>query len=149
LVANEGEDGLFLDIDGCSHLFGGEGAMREELLARLSSQGLSVRAGLASTPCAAWAAARFSMPTIDAGKEAGALAPLPLAALRIGPQARGGLESVGLKTVGAVMRAPRAPLARRFGRELLARIDQATGMIEEAISPRLPVAPLAAERHLA
>src|SRR5690606_27367764 len=43
----------------------------------------------------------------------------------------------------------RAPLARRFGRQLLERLDQATGWIDEPISPRLAVAALSAERRLA
>ena len=60
LVALDGPDGLFLDITGCAHLFGGEEAMLDELLPRLFQQGFAVRAGLASTPGAAWAAARFS-----------------------------------------------------------------------------------------
>ncbi|TKD04570.1 MAG: DNA polymerase Y family protein, partial [Mesorhizobium sp.] len=47
-----------------------------------------------------------------------------------------------------VMTAPRAPLARRFGVSLLLRLDQALGRLEEAVSPRLPVAPLSVERHL-
>ncbi|RUX69813.1 DNA polymerase Y family protein, partial [Mesorhizobium sp. M2A.F.Ca.ET.040.01.1.1] len=59
------------------------------------------------------------------------------------------LESVGLRTAGAVMAAPRAPLARRFGATLLLRLDQALGRLDEAVSPRLPVAPLSVERHLA
>ncbi|MFC6490627.1 DUF6504 family protein, partial [Nitratireductor sp. GCM10026969] len=41
------------------------------------------------------------------------------------------------------------PLARRFGAGLLTRLDQALGRAEEAISPRLPVPPLSAERQLA
>ncbi|MBZ0161648.1 MAG: DNA polymerase Y family protein, partial [Notoacmeibacter sp.] len=41
------------------------------------------------------------------------------------------------------------PLARRFGRGLLLRIDQALGHVDEPVSPRLPVAALSAERNLA
>ncbi|MGO4843202.1 DNA polymerase Y family protein, partial [Rhizobiaceae sp. 2RAB30] len=48
-----------------------------------------------------------------------------------------------------IMASPRAPLARRFGKGLLIRLDQALGLLDEAISPRLPVADLSAERHLA
>jgi protein ImuB len=148
LVALDGADGLFLDITGCAHLFGGEKAMLDDLLARLFHQGFGVRTGLASTPGAAWAAARFSLPPIAPGDEADRLAPLPLAALRLPIETRSGLESVGLRTAGVIMTSPRAPLARRFGRELLVRLDQALGRIDEAISPRLPVAALSAERHL-
>jgi len=95
LVALEGTEGLFLDITGCAHLFGNEEAMREDILHRLAGQGFDARAGLASTPGAAWAAARFGLHTIVPGEEAGALAPLPLAALRIDGETRTGLESVG------------------------------------------------------
>src|SRR5690606_8992420 len=56
---------------------------------------------------------------------------------------------VGLRTVGAVKAAPRAPLARRFGKALILRLDQALGHIEEALSPRLAVPELSAERRLA
>jgi len=150
LVAIDAEDGLFLDITGCAHLFGGERAMQDEILTRFFQQGFDVRAGLASTPGAAWAAARFHGDCIIAGGEEEALlAPLPLSALRIAPETRASLESVGLRTAGAVMAAPRAPLARRFGATLLLRLDQALGRLDEAVSPRLPVAPLSVERHLA
>ncbi|CDX62825.1 Protein ImuB [Mesorhizobium plurifarium] len=150
LVAIDAEDGLFLDVTGCTHLFGGERAMQDEILTRFFQQGFDVRAGLASTPGAAWAAARFHGDRIVAGGEEEALlSPLPLSALRIAPETRTGLESVGLRTAGAVMAAPRAPLARRFGASLLLRLDQALGRLDEAVSPRLPVAPLSVERHLA
>ncbi|MDX8453695.1 DNA polymerase Y family protein [Mesorhizobium sp. VK9D] len=150
LVAIDAEDGLFLDVTGCTHLFGGERAMQDEILTRFFQQGFDVRAGLASTPGAAWAAAHFHGDRIVAGGEEEALlAPLPLSALRIAPETRASLESVGLRTAGAVMAAPRAPLARRFGATLLLRLDQALGRLDEAVSPRLPVAPLSVERHLA
>ncbi|WP_292594987.1 DNA polymerase Y family protein, partial [Mesorhizobium sp.] len=150
LVAIDAADGLFLDVTGCTHLFGGERAMLDDILSRFFHQGFDVRAGLAATPGAAWAAARFSGDRIvPGGEEEALLAPLPLAALRIEPEIRASLESVGLRTAGAVMAAPRAPLARRFGRSLLLRLDQALGRLDEAVSPRLPVAPLSVERHLA
>ncbi len=150
LVALDGEDGLFLDITGCAALFGGERAMLDDMLARFFHQGFDVRAGIASTAGAAWAAARFcGERLVERGEEEALLSPLPLAALRIGADVRGSLESVGLRTAGAVMSAPRAPLTRRFGRELLMRLDQALGRLEESISPRLPVPSLSVERQLA
>jgi len=41
LVAIDGSDGLFLDITGCVHLFGGEEKMMQDILSRLSRQGLT------------------------------------------------------------------------------------------------------------
>lgn len=149
LVAIEGEDGLFLDIAGCAHLFGGEKSMLDDVLARLFDQGFYVRGGLASTPGAAWAAARFALPPVECGREEEALAPLPLAVLRLPAACRDGLQGVGLRTAGAVFGAPRAPLVRRFGRIVVERIDQALGSSDEPVSPRLPVAALSVERHLA
>lgn len=150
LVAIDGNDGLFLDITGCAHLFGGERALMKDLLARLFHQGFEARAGLASTPGAAWAAARFRSPAVIApGAEAELLAPLPLTALRLDAGTIAGLKSVGLRTAAMVMDAPRAPIVRRFGRQVILRLDQALGAIDEAISPRLPVPPLSVERPLA
>lgn len=149
LVALDGTDGLFLDITGCSHLFGGERSMLDDVLSRFPHQGIDVRAGIASTAGAAWAAARFHGDAIVAcGDEAEMLAPLPLAALRIEAGTRASLESVGLRSIGTVMAAPRAPLARRFGKSVLLRLDQALGHIDETLSPRLPVPALSAERRL-
>ena len=151
LVALDGADGLFLDITGCAHLFGDEEAMLDGMLARFFEQGFHARAGLASTPGAAWAAARFSTghALLQEGDEQSFLENLPLAALRLEAATIASLESVGLRTVGPVAAAPRAPLARRFGAMLLLRLDQALGRIEEVISPRLPVPPFSVERHLA
>jgi protein ImuB len=151
LVALDVPDGLFLDISGCAHLFGGEQGMLSDLMARFHEQGFAVRAAIASTPGAAWAAARFaSAPlVIDKGAEAPVLAPFALAALRLDAETLAGLAKVGLKTVRQLVDAPRAPLARRFGRQCLLRLDQALGAVEEAISPRLPVPALSAERRLA
>lgn len=152
LVALNGDDGLFLDISGCAHLFGGEDAMLEEIVRRLTHQGFDTRAALASTPGMAWAAARFCGGrdrNVAPGEEAHVMARLPLTALRLEEKTRSGLESVGLRHVGALLGAPRAPLARRFGRMLITRIDQALGLADEVISPRLPVAPLSIERRLA
>lgn len=150
LVALDPPDGLFLDVTGCTHLFGGEQALLDDVFGRFSSLGFDVRAGVAATPGMAWAAARFrSGALIPAGTEADHLAPLPLAALRIDRATRTRLEGLGLYTAGAMMKLPRGPLARRFGRHLLQRLDQALGRLEEAISPRLPASPLSVERRLA
>lgn len=150
LVALDGEDGLFLDITGCTHLFGGERRLLEDVCARLLDQGFETRCGIASTPGAAWAAARFANGAVVAqGEEESLLAPLPLASLRLDREICESLKSVGLRRVGAILDAPRAPLVRRFGKAVTLRLDQALGLVEEAVSPRLPVPPLSVERHLA
>ena len=42
---------------------------------------------------------------------------LPLAALRLAPETVAALDRVGLKRIGQIVGAPRAPLAARFGRD--------------------------------
>lgn len=124
--------------------------MVADLVFRLVQQGFCACAGLASTPGAAWAAARFGGGRIIApGEEEEFLAALPLASLRLDASVCASLESVGLRTIGAVLSAPRAPLTRRFGRGVVGRLDQALGLVEEAISPRFPPPPLSVERQLA
>src|SRR5690606_5498619 len=88
LVALDGTDGLFLDVTGCAHLFGGEEALLDGMLASFFEQGFRTRAALGPTPGAAWAAARFSLPgkILQEGEERSFLESLPLFVLRLGPE---------------------------------------------------------------
>lgn len=150
LVAFDGADALFLDITGCCYLFGGEEALVAEMTHRFHEQGFDARIAVAATAGTAWAIARFhGDAVVPAGHEAQWLRPLPLAALRLDRAVCAALEGVGLRTVGAVMAAPRAPVARRFGKTPVLRLDQALGALDEALSPRMPVPELSAERHFA
>jgi protein ImuB len=72
---------------------------------------------------------------------------LPIAALRVDAEIVAGLKVAGLTCVGDLARRPRAPFAARFGKELLLRLDQALGRVEEPISPRLPVPAAMAEQR--
>ena len=150
LVALDGGNGLFLDITGAAHLFGGEEALVADLVARLTAQGFFARAAIADTPGAASAAARFTdVAVVAAGGAPALLTPLPLAALRLDRDTVFAMERVGLKTIGQIVGAPRAPLATRFPLRLLQRLDQAFGIDEEAISPRRPPPFFIAERRFA
>src|SRR3954453_7597142 len=53
---DNGADGLFLDIAGASHLFGGEAALIADLRRRLAGFGLPGRLGLPGGPRPAWGA---------------------------------------------------------------------------------------------
>ncbi len=74
---------------------------------------------------------------------------LPLAALRIDPKIAAPLAQAGLKIIGDVIDMPRAPLAARFGQAFVRRIDQALGIEDEPIVPRLPVPSFLAEQRFA
>ncbi|WP_280114092.1 DNA polymerase Y family protein [Rhizobium sp. YS-1r] len=150
LVALGGREGLLLDITGCAHLFGGEEALLRDILKRLFHMGFDVKGAISSSPGLSWAACRFGRGgVIDDETMKEVLAPLPVNALRIDDAMIVSLHKLGLKRVGDLFPMPRAPLARRFGTQLLLRLDQALGANEEAISPRRPVAALSAERRLA
>ena len=69
------------------------------------------------------------------GEEASALADLPVAALRLAPDIRNLLRRLGFKTVGALIDKPRAPFAARFAEQLLRRLDQALGLLDEPLTP--------------
>lgn len=131
LVAAEGEDGLIADITGIPHLFGGEDALRRDLHARLDRAGLATRSAIADTRGAAHALARHGGGDLNA---------LPVAALRIDPALADTLTRLGLARIGDLLPLPRAPLSRRFGPELLLRLDQMLGRMPEpvAAAPDLP-----------
>ncbi|MFC3230812.1 DNA polymerase Y family protein [Marinibaculum pumilum] len=155
-VAADGADGVRMDISGCAHLFGGEAAMACDLAGRLRARGLVVRLAIADSAAAAWALARFAAGERDGGDAAempeeegiliappgereAPLRPLPLAALRLEPARLEALNRVGLRRIGDLIGLPRASLARRFGADLLERLDAALARAERPLSPAMPV----------
>jgi len=122
-------DGLLLELAGSLHLFGGLAGLRRELAGEC--QPLQVRPVLAfaPTPLAALTAARAGQPLmiLDPAQLTGQLAPLPLSALRWPEETRARLARAGVRTIGAVLRLPRAGFARRFGVAQLASLDALTG----------------------
>ncbi len=142
-VAADPPDGLFLDITGVAHLWGGEAGMLADFQARLAANGLPFRGAVADTPAAAWALARFGEDAAIAppGAQAALLAPLPPAALRLEPEAVAQIERLGLRRIDQLTALPRGPLARRFGQQTLDRLDQALGRSREALRFRRPPTP--------
>src|SRR5262245_24981327 len=132
-----GADGFFLDVAGASHLFGGEEMLLADLISRLDRFGLPARLAIADTAGAAWALSRFhpdDVVILPSGQEAEALAPLPVAALRLSLDTCTTLRRLGFKRVGALIDKPRAPFAARFESELLTRLDQALGHAAEPLA---------------
>jgi protein ImuB len=144
-VGLEGADGLVLDVTGAAHLWGGEAALLADLRARLHRAGLEVRIGLADTRGAAWALAHYGEGVAAAGAGAAVMAALPIAALRLPDATCVALQRLGLRRVADVIALPRATLTRRFGPELLLRLDQALGARAEQLSP-LPDPPIYSAR---
>lgn len=142
-VAVDAPDGLFLDITGVAHLWGGEAEFMDDLGTRLAGNGLPFRLAIADTAGAAWALCRFAEAGTIAppGGQAELLKPLPPAALRLDPDAAAQIGRLGLRRVGQLMEIPRAPLGRRFGAHTLMRLDQALGRATEALTFRRPPTP--------
>jgi protein ImuB len=141
-VAPDAPDGLLMDVTGVDHLWGGEGAMLDDLIARLAANSIPARAAVADTAGAAWALARFSGERIaPPGGQGPLLQPLPVTALRLDEVAAAQLPRLGLTRIGRVMKLPRAQLTRRFGKGVVLRLDQALGRVEEALTFRRPVTP--------
>ena len=145
--AGEGLEGLFLDVTGATHLFGGEAALAAQIRDRLAETGARARVAMAPTPGAAWALARWGereghSPVADEETARGLLAPLSVEALRIDDRTLTQARRFGLKRIGDLYPMPRAGLARRFregaGVGLVQRLDQALGFAGEALTPVRP-----------
>jgi protein ImuB len=129
-VAIDGTDGLFLDIRASDHLWGGEAAMLDDLLARLARWGVPARAAIADTPGAAWALARYGDDRHDRpARRPGAAARGPAGRRpapgrrRRGPAAAPGF--VPRRPAASPCRAPSWPSGSAWPVTL--RIDQALG----------------------
>ncbi len=154
LVALDGDDGLMLDVSGVAHLFGGEAALAQEIEARFAGQGFSVALGLADTPRAASALARYSSQRIaPAGLSGKAFAKLyyemSVAALGLDDKTNADMARAGLRRIGDLALRPRAPIAARFDSQAIARLDALSGLTRDAISPRFAVPDFCAERRFA
>jgi protein ImuB len=141
----QGMEGLFLDVTGAGHLFGGEAALLAGIETRLAEAGARARSALAATPGAAWALARWGKPerpVVPGVHTKIALAALPVEALRLDDVTLRQARRFGLKRIGDLYDMPRAGLARRFrdgvGVDLVKRLDQAQGLAAEALVPTRP-----------
>ena len=140
LVALDPPYGLFLDITGCAHLFGGERALLQIVTHALSRRGFAVSAAIAGTSIAARTLTRhISGKIVASGEEAQAVGPLPVSALGADPAVTTGLRRAGLKTIGDV--AARAPheISARFGSAFTTLLGHALGQGDAPISPRKPL----------
>jgi protein ImuB len=122
-------DGLLLEVQGSLHLFAGVAGLRAALMSECLR--LQVQPVLAFAPAAlaALVVARAGKPiaVMDLAQLTGQLAPLPLASLRWPPDTLARLARMGVRTIGAALRLPRAGFARRVGSEQLAMLDVLTG----------------------
>ena len=147
MVALDPPDGITLDISGCVHLFGGEAALANDIERRFALAGIHMRQAIASSPEAAQALARFQ--TMPAADESGAVRRLPVAALRLDDDIVIALRRAGLKTIGDLATRPTAPLAARFGEDMVGALDRLLGRADSRIVPRRALPALLFERRFA
>ena len=132
-------DGLWLDLTGCDHLHGGVERFCRYLQAFCRRAGFTARVAVAETPAAAHAMARFGpddIVIVPSGGTIDAIAPLPIAALRLSDTALGAARRFGFERIADLLPVARAPLARRLGLPAITRLDQAIGTVAEPITPR-------------
>jgi protein ImuB len=155
IVALDGDAGLLLDITGCAHLFGGEENLVKDCRRRLAAIGFSTSLGLAPTPLAARALARFgSGADILYNDAISALDAFPVEALGLDSERNLLLKRLGLKRIGDVKSLPRAALERRFRSKQEAfsvrlSIDRLSGDVTEAIKAIHPPEPYRFSLNLA
>ncbi len=130
-------EGLLLDVTGCSQLWGGDEPYLAEITRRLKDRGYHVRAAMADTVGTAWAVARFGKKSciVGPGLDTEALLPLPPEALRLDGDTIERLHKLGLLQIKDFLRMPRSALRRRFGRQMIGKLNQALGLEEEMIQP--------------
>jgi protein ImuB len=150
LVALDPPHGLFLDITGCAHLFGGEAAMMKLVCGILTVQGFAVSGAIAGTAVCARALTRYVHGRIVRdGEEADAVRPLPVSALGADMTLVTGLRRAGLKTIGDVAERGRHEITARFGAPFTALLEQALGERDAPISPRKPLPDYIVEKRFA
>jgi len=124
---------LLLEVAGSLRLFGGAAALFARVLAGCAEQGFVPRAALAPTPLAAqWlAVAGDDRPCLELADLPQRLGALPLPALDLAVPQLARLTAFGARSLGDVLRLPRAGLARRLGAGFAAALARALGELPD------------------
>ena len=135
-VSLEPPQALLAELQGSLRYFGGLGGLLGKLRSGLAELGLEASLAVAATPRAALWRARGNG---EGFKE------LPLSVMGLGGEF---FKSIGISSIGELMRLPREGLAKRCGRELLEKLDQALGALPEPRAFFAPPARFAATLEL-
>lgn len=131
-----GEGGLWLDMSGGAHLFGGERALMNAVSKTFQKFSCFFRLGLADTAAAAWAAARHHTETgiLSIGATREAAEGFPLDALRLNKTTLRVLNRLGIRRIADLYPIPRANMTTRFGPDVMLRLDQFLGRHPEHLA---------------
>jgi protein ImuB len=122
-VSLEPPQALLLEVEGSLRYFGGRWKFLARLRAGLSRLGFEARIAEAAAARAALWRARG---------DGGRLEAQSVTVMELAPAASALLFSLGVHTLGGLMRLPREGLARRFDARLLEQLDQARSQVGEA-----------------
>lgn len=133
--AHSGTGGLWLEMTGAAHLFGGEGKLLEQVLETFRSLVTQLRIGLADTPRGAWAASRFHPGNglIRAGQTIKETQAYSLAALDLPTDLIQRLNRLGLRCLKDLRDIPRANLTTRFGVDITQKLDELSGQHRQVL----------------
>jgi protein ImuB len=140
LEASEPCDTVLLDATNLASLYGSEELFAAQVTQGFRRLGFDVRAALAATIGAAWALAHYGevndvQPAIvPTDQTRAALAPLPIAALRLPDDLLEALHALGVDRIADLLDLPREQLRSRLGPLLLLRVDQALGAVGEVFA---------------
>ena len=126
--------GLILDLTGTERLYKEKEVAAELIFEKISGFGIKLKLAFSPTIGAAWAFSRFYNEKIFFSCSENyrhLLLELPLSLLRINHQVVKSLLDVGFSKIRDIVRIPAHELSKRFGKELLLRLDQAFGRTEE------------------
>ncbi|HEK22070.1 MAG TPA: DNA polymerase Y family protein [Bacteroidetes bacterium] len=143
LVQLDPPDGLLLDVTGCTHLKGGEKAYLQEIAQRLKAIGYDIRPSIADTIGTAWGVARCAASglIVPEGTHRNALMALPPSALRLPMDQLLKLRNLGLHQISSFIYMPNSVLRRRFGKDMVLRLQQALGQEPEYLFPLKELVP--------
>lgn len=130
-VSLEPPQAVLLEVEGSLRLFGGAGRLMARLRSGLAGIGFEALLAAGPTARAALWLARGASETLETLETLEALETLPVSAIAPAPEALALLHRIGVRTLGELMRLPRAGVAPRLGQRLLDDLDRALGKIPE------------------
>ena len=132
-----GPSSLLMDVTGLGHLFGGLQPLAKQLQTFCGQLGYLANVAIADTTGLAWGAAHFyaddGNPLILPVDDEEVMKSLPVLALRLSAESTGILLKLGIETIGQLLQIERVQLRARLGSDLLKRLDQMSGKIDEPI----------------
>lgn len=150
-------DALLLEMAGSLKLFGGIKQTQRQLRKRFGRLGHRIAIGIAHTPRAALACAKFGneiawsdYPQADEIEATGLqqLRGMPLACLELKPKTRERFENMGMRQVGDLMQVPQRELRKRFGDELMTYLEHLTGDRIDLLKAEQPQESFSERLHL-